>query len=66
MSSWTVKEKPKNLTDAEKSKVTGTEAGWTVPAGGNDNPNADREVLVTIRGTWSVPEPTPAPSEDDE
>jgi hypothetical protein len=66
MSSWTKADKPKHLTDAEKNTATGTEAGWTVPAGGNDNPNADREVLVAIRGTWSAPTPAPAPSEDDE
>ena len=36
MSSWTKADKPKHLTDAEKNTATGTEAGWTVPAGGND------------------------------
>ena len=42
--------KPKYLTAAEKLDCTGTLAGWTVPAGGNGNAAADREVLVAIRG----------------
>ena len=59
-------EKPKHLTDAEKGEVTGTDAGWTAPAGGNGNPNADREVLVTIRGASTPVVKKPTPSEDNE
>ena len=54
MSSWgastTDESKPKYLTDAEKRDVYANEKGWTAPAGGNDNPAADREVLVAIGG----------------
>ena len=55
MSSWgtspdAVDNKPKFLTDAEKRDAYATNAGWTVPAGGNGNPAADREVLVAIGG----------------
>lgn len=42
----TSEEKPKWLTDAEKKDVYATDRGWTTPAGGNGNANADREVLV--------------------
>jgi len=54
MSSWgastTDESKPKYLTDAEKRDVYANEKGWTAPAGGNDNPAAEREVLVAIGG----------------
>lgn len=44
--------KPKNLTTAEKKEVYATTAGWVREAGnassGNDNANADPEVLVAI------------------
>lgn len=42
--------KPKYLTDAEKRDCYATDAGWTVPAGGNARAGADREVLVAISG----------------
>ena len=46
--------KPKNLTTAEKKEVFATTAGWVREAGnassGNDNANADPEVLVAIGG----------------
>ena len=45
-----VDNKPKHLNDAEKRDAYATNAGWTVPAGGNGNPTAKREVLVAIRG----------------
>ena len=53
MSSWgtspdAVNNKPSHLTAEEKRDVYATEKGWTAPAGGNDNPAADREVLVAI------------------
>ena len=53
MSSWgtthtAVDNKPKHLTDAEKKDCYADNTGWTVAAGGNDNPNADRETLVAI------------------
>ena len=55
MSSWgtspdAVDNKPKFLTDAEKRDAYATNAGWTVPAGGQGRAGADREVLVAIRG----------------
>lgn len=44
--------KPKNLTTAEKKEVFATTAGWVREAGnassGNDNADADPEVLVAI------------------
>lgn len=44
--------KPKNLTTAEKKEVYATTAGWVREAGnassGNDNADADPEVLVAI------------------
>ena len=44
--------KPKNLTTAEKKEVYATGGGWVREAGsiwsGNDNANADPEVLVAI------------------
>ena len=42
--------KPKYLTDAEKRDCYADSTGWTVPAGGNGNPAADRETLVAIGG----------------
>ncbi len=52
MSSWGAstsdESKPKYLTDVEKRDCYADETGWTVPAGGNDNPAALRETLVTI------------------
>jgi hypothetical protein len=52
MGSWgasdAAEHKPRFLTDVEKRSCAATTAGWTVPAGGNGNPAADREVLVTI------------------
>ena len=52
MSSWGTTDvpasKPRFLTDAEKLNCAANESGWTVPAGGNNNPNADRETLVAI------------------
>ena len=55
MSSWgtspdAVDNKPSYLTAEEKRDCYATDRGWTVPAGGNSNPNADREVLVAIGG----------------
>ena len=40
--------KPKWLTDAAKRDVYATSAGWTAAAAGNDNADAQREVLVAI------------------
>jgi len=40
--------KPKYLTDAEKRDCFADNTGWTFPAGGNGNPNAQRETLVAI------------------
>ena len=57
--------KPKNLTDAEKSKCTADKTGWTDPAGGNDNPAADRETLVALRGMKEAPAPAPAEEEEE-
>jgi len=51
--------KPKNLTNVEKTKCTVDKTGWTVPAGGNDNPNADRETIVAVRGIKPAPKPAP-------
>ena len=52
MGSWgattTDESKPKFLTDAEKKDCFADNTGWTVPAGGNGNPNAQRETLVAI------------------
>ena len=46
--------KPKNLTTAEKKEVYGTASGWVREAGsaltGNNNTDADPEVLVAIGG----------------
>lgn len=54
MGSWgasdAAEHKPRFLTDVEKRSCAATTAGWTVPAGGNGNAAADREVLVTIGG----------------
>src|SRR5210317_2642541 len=54
MSLWGNDIKPKNLTDEEKKEVYATSQGWVREAGsvlsGNDNPNADPEVLVAIGG----------------
>ena len=57
--------KPKNLTGAEKAKCTADKTGWTVPAGGNDNPAADRETLVAVRGMKEAPAPAPAEEEEE-
>jgi hypothetical protein len=44
--------KPKNLTDEEKKLVSASHKGWELKPGtkesGNDNPDADPEVLVAI------------------
>ena len=52
MGSWgattTDESKPKFLTDAEKKDCFADNTGWTFPAGGNGNPNAQRETLVAI------------------
>ena len=59
---------PKNiegLTKAEKAKCTADKTGWTVPAGGNDNPAADRETLVALRGMKEAPAPAPAEEEEE-
>mgnify|MGYP001198703217 CR=1 FL=1 len=55
MSSWgtahaSATNKPKYLTAEEKKGCYADNKGWTVAAGGNDNANADREVLVAIGG----------------
>jgi len=61
MSSWGASDsdesKPKYLTDAEKKLVFANSSGWVLEAGsesarftGNDNPNAQPEVLVAIGG----------------
>ena len=46
--------KPKNLTTVEKKEVYATSTGWVREAGsalsGNDNTNADPELLVAISG----------------
>ena len=46
--------KPKNLTTAEKKEVFANNSGWVREAGsiwsGNDNTNADPEVLVAVSG----------------
>lgn len=42
--------KPKYLTDAEKRDCYADSTGWTVPAGGNGNANAQRETLVALGG----------------
>ena len=46
--------KPKNLTTAEKKQVFANASGWVLEAGsplsGNDNTNADPELLVAISG----------------
>ena len=58
MGSWgasdAAEHKPRFLTDVEQRSCAATTAGWTVPAGGNGNPAADREVLVTIGGLSSA------------
>lgn len=47
-----VEDKPKNLTDEEKKLVSASHKGWVLKPGtkesGNDNPDADPEVLVAI------------------
>ena len=57
MSSWGTTDgtKPKFLTDAEKKLVFANSSGWVLEAGsesskftGNDNPDADPEILVAI------------------
>jgi hypothetical protein len=52
MGSWgastTDESKPKYLTTEEKKDCFANTKGWTVPAGGNSNPDAEREVLVAI------------------
>lgn len=52
MSLWgattTDESKPKHLTKEEKRDCFADNTGWTVPAGGNGNPNAQRETLVAI------------------
>ena len=53
MGSWgtthnAVDNKPKYLTDTEKVGCYADLTGWTVAAGGNGNPNAQRETLVAI------------------
>ena len=59
MSSWGTTDgtKPKFLTDAEKKLVFANSSGWVLEAGsesskftGNDNPDADPEILVAIGG----------------
>ena len=59
MSSWGTTDgtKPKFLTDAEKKLVFANSSGWVLEAGsesarftGNDNPDAQPEVLVAIGG----------------
>ena len=57
MSLWgasdTNESKPKNLTAVEQQEVFATESGWVrgVSASrGNDNPNADAEVLCCVKG----------------
>ena len=57
--------KPKNLTNEEKAKCTADKTGWTVPAGGNDNPAANRETLVAVSGMSETPAP-PAEEEEEE
>tara|TARA_B100000029_G_C17328585_1_gene870833 strand:+ start:313 stop:858 length:546 start_codon:yes stop_codon:yes gene_type:complete len=42
--------KPKYLTEVEKRDCYADKTGWTVKAGGNNNPAADRETLVAIGG----------------
>tara|TARA_Y100001963_G_scaffold81863_1_gene113535 strand:+ start:221 stop:919 length:699 start_codon:yes stop_codon:yes gene_type:complete len=59
-------DKPKWLTTTEKADCLGADTtettastkimhqGWTVPAGGNGNPDAQRETLVTVNLTTDV------------
>ncbi len=59
-------DKPKWLTTTEKTDCLGADTtettastkimhqGWTVPAGGNGNPDAQRETLVTVNITTDV------------
>jgi len=39
---------PTHLTDKEKRNVFATNRGWETEASGNDNPNAQREVLTAL------------------
>tara|TARA_B110000438_G_scaffold293208_1_gene332673 strand:+ start:603 stop:1139 length:537 start_codon:yes stop_codon:yes gene_type:complete len=39
---------PTHLTDSEKRRVFATNSGWAVQPGGNDNPDAQLEVLTAI------------------
>ena len=54
MASWGAttadESKPKYLTDVEKRDCFADNTGWTYPAGGNNNPAAQRETLVAIGG----------------
>tara|TARA_B100000029_G_scaffold25490_1_gene25096 strand:- start:156 stop:497 length:342 start_codon:yes stop_codon:yes gene_type:complete len=63
MSSWgkDVNSKPKNLRGEAKDNCTADMTGWTAPASGNDNPNAQRETLVAVRGITNVAKPAPKP-----
>ena len=45
--------KPRFLTTVKKRDVYADTTGWTQPAQGTDDPNAQREVLVAIRGLSS-------------
>ena len=40
---------PTHLTSVEKRRTFATKGGWAVPAGGNDNPLADPEILSAVR-----------------
>ena len=39
---------PTHLTDSEKRRVFATNSGWAVQPGGNDNPDAQLEILTAI------------------
>jgi len=40
--------KPKHLTPEERAAVFATEGGWSQPAQGNDDPNAQPEILACV------------------
>lgn len=64
---WSKTEKPAYLTDAEKEKVIGTEAGWVY-----QHPFGVNEILVAMHGieieeeVEPAPEPEPQPEPEPE
>lgn len=53
-------EKPAYLTDAEKEKVIGTEAGWVY-----QHPYGVNEIIVAMRGVTVTPEEPEVPEEPE-